>query len=112
MKLEGQVLPPGAIPPKDLGGASDLTLEIVKIVDGSTPRGEGEVWDGMVMVDVKYPDGRVYSHQADNGVSDLLGKVQSKLRNRYGVKEFNYVSTPNALQAGQEIKIDGVNYGS
>jgi hypothetical protein len=99
------VLKPGAKgrdPAKDIGGKIAFECVITKV--------QGAEVDGMTIATVKYPDGFEKNHQADEGIHDLMGKVQNMLRGRYGVSSFSVAEMPTEVAPDAVFKFDEVTY--
>lgn len=93
------VLPEGSIPPQSrLPEAAEHEILI---------RGRAGAWEYLV----QYPDGFLKQHQGAD-VPALCAKIMGVLRNRYGVKEFQFKAIPKAIEAGEKIIIGEVKYVS
>lgn len=92
IESKGLVLPQGAPVASLAEGEHTVTVEA--ICD-----------DGLIRC--VYPDGFVKHHQAET-VEDLLGKVTSQLRGRYGVLDVQFTGVPKKIAAGQSITFQTV----
>lgn len=90
IESKGLVLPQGEPVAELAEGAHTVTVEA--ICD-----------DGLIRC--VYPDGFVKHHQAAT-VEELLGKVTSQLRGRYGVSDIQFTSAPKELTAGATITVE------
>jgi hypothetical protein len=86
----GTVLPPGMAKPAASLPAGRCE---VRILSHTTDGGDG------TYAACEYPDGFVKEHQAKE-LSDLLPRVVTVLRSRYGVHTAAFVTTPADLSGG------------
>ena len=91
----GSILPPDSLPP-----VASLAGEFEVVIEHIDPSGSGDV-----LARCRYPDGFIKHHQCA-GVLDLLPKIISQIRARYGTEEVNIVEVPQALDAGSVIRME------
>lgn len=105
----GTVLPEGTIPMRHglTDGAAEVRIEAVDPENGYDETGKPVPSDHMHARCV-YPCGFVKDHQVKD-VEDLLPKVVSQLRGRYGVQEVKITKAPKSLAAGGIIAVEVVN---
>ena len=114
---KGMVMPAGSVPPVASLAPGKHKLEIVDVHKGHLPTGE----DGLPVpqtaevlkareespysyVEVKYPDGYVREHHT-TGLPDLLEKIVSNLRARYGCEGVSILEA-KTLGVGAIISVE------
>jgi hypothetical protein len=73
----------------------------VEIIE--TPEGEEASY-----INVKYPDGFTRVHDTPD-LDDLKAKIERNLKGRYGVKEVEFLNSPESMEPGTIFEVDVTN---